>query len=148
MRPDDHAQALFDAVPSRAGDLVAADFPEEPGIYMFTEEDEVMYIGVAAQGIRERVFKHHLVGGRDGFLPIKKTGQTAGITRQIGGCNLIYHLTWEKVGKPLDMKRTDHQTAWHNAVARLRSMDLRWVVLLEVGAERAAKRLRKPRYGK
>ncbi len=145
---DDYVQALLDATPHKAGDLVADKFPEEPGVYMFTEGNEVMYIGSAAQGIRQRVFRHHLISGRADILPIRRYGPTAGATRQIGGCNLAYLLTWEQVGKPLDMDREDHKSAWLSAIARVRKMDLRWVVLPQLGVERAAKMRRKPRYGK
>ena len=31
---DDYVQALLDATPHKAGDLVADKFPEEPGVYM------------------------------------------------------------------------------------------------------------------
>ena len=148
MEIDDYAQALFDATPHRAGSLAETDFPKEPGIYMFTEDDQIMYIGMAAQGIRERVFRHQLVKGRKDFLPVRKAGEAAGRTRQAGGCNLIYHITWESVGKPLDMERADHRAAWRAAIARVRGMDIRWAVLLQMGAERAAKQRLKPKYGR
>ena len=52
-----YAQSLFESKPFRVSDLAETDFPAEPGIYMFTEDVNVpMYIGMAAQGIRERVY--------------------------------------------------------------------------------------------
>ena len=49
MTSEHRAQALFEAEPLRVSDLVETDFPPEPGIYMFTEGEDVMWIGAAAQ---------------------------------------------------------------------------------------------------
>ena len=147
-RIDAYVQDLWDAVPHKVSDLVKECFPEEPGVYMFTEGNEVMYIGSAAQGIRTRVFQHHLASGQACYLPILKRGPNAGTTRQEGGNNLVYHLTLDQVDKPLDMNRKDHKSAWLSAVARVRKMDLRWVVLPQLGVEKAAKKRFDQRYGK
>ena len=144
MTSEHHAQALFEAEPLRVSDLVETDFPPEPGIYMFTEGEAVMWIGAAAQGIRQRVFKHQLLGGRRFWLPIGANGKT----RQKMGCNLIHWIAKERIGERLDMSKTDHQIKWRGAVDRVFKMDLRWLILPAVGAERAAKQRRKPKYGR
>ena len=144
MTSDLYARILFEVKPRRVGDLKETDFPPEPGIYMFTEGEDVMWIGGAAQGIRQRVFKHQLLGGNRSWLPIGKNGKT----RQQMGCSLILWIARERIGESLDMSRADHRTGWHEAVERVFEMDLRWLILPAVGAERTAKRLRKPRYGR
>jgi len=146
MRPDgdDYARALFEAKPRRISGLAESDFPEEPGIYMFSEGEEVMWIGRAEQGIRQRVFKHQLLGGRRSWLPIGKNGKT----RQQMGCNLVLWIAKERIQERLDMAKPDHKVQWRSAVDRVFKMDIRWLILPAVGAERAAKQQRKPRYGR
>lgn len=144
MTSDHYAQQLFRTTPSKAGDLVEADFPTEPGIYMFTEGETVMWIGAAAQGIRQRVFKHQLLAGRRSWLPIGRNGRT----RQKMGCNLVYWIAKEEIKERLDMSNQNHRIQWRKAVGRVFEMDLRWLVLPAVGAERAAKQRRKPKYGR
>ena len=148
MTSEHFARILFATPPRRAGDLAEADFPMEPGIYMFTEDAGVMWIGSAAQGIRSRVFHHQLVRGRRSFLPIRKTGSGRGTTRQVMGCSLILHIARERIAEPLDMAEDDHRTIWREAVDRVFNMDLRWLILPQIGAERAAKRLHRPQYGR
>ncbi len=79
------------------------DYPEEPGIYAFTRNTssgkcQIVYIGSAAQGLRTRIYGHHLINGDRTALPLKKSGPDKGGTRQEGGCNLIYAITREKAG--------------------------------------------------
>lgn len=144
LSSDHYAQALFEVEPSRVSDLAESDFPEEPGIYMFSEGEEVMWIGGAAQGIRQRVFKHQLIRGNRSWLPIGKNGQT----RQQMGCNLVLWIATERIQGTLDMAKPDHKAQWCAAVDRVFKMDLRWLILPAVGAERAAKQRCKPRYGR
>lgn len=148
MASNHFAHTLFAVAPRRAGDLEEADFPTDPGIYMFTEGVDVMWIGTAAQGIRSRVFHHQLVRGRRSFLPIRKNGAGRGSTRQVMGCSLILHIARERITEPLDMAQDDHRTIWRKAVDRVFDMDVRWLILPQIGAERAAKRLRRPQYGR
>ena len=84
-----------------------------------------MWIGAAAQGIRQRVFKHQLIGGRRFWLPIGANGKT----RQKMGCNLIHWIAKERIGERLDMSKTDHQIKWRGAVDRVFEMDLRCLIL-------------------
>ena len=141
---DDYAQALFEAEPRRIGGLSESDFPKEPGIYMFSEGEDVMWIGRAEQGIRQRVFKHQLLDGRRSWLPIGANGKT----RQQMGCNLVLWIAKERIQGPLDMAKRDHRVQWRAAVDRVFRMDIRWLILPAVAAERAAKQRRKPRYGR
>lgn len=140
---DHYALALFEAEPHGVSDLVESDFPEEPGIYMFSEGEDVMWIGKAAQGIRQQVFKHQLLGGRRSWLP-----GANGTTRQQMGCGLILRIAKERIQEPLEMAKPDHKVQWRAAVDRVFKMDLRWLTLPAVGAARAAKQRRKPRYGR
>ena len=122
--------------------MTESDFPEAPGIYMFSEGKDVMWIGMAAQGIRQRVFKH--LGGRQSWRPIGANGKT----RQQMGCNLVLQIAKEKIRECLDMAKPTHKDQWDAAVDRVFKMDLRWLILPAVGAERAAKRRCKPKYGR
>ena len=153
--PDDAARRLCgeDARPVRT--LEKEHVPDVPGIYAFTRHDpdaqsgfEVVYIGEAAQGLRERIWAHHLIRGNRDWLPIAKNGPNKGKTRQAGGCNLIFALARTKAGdKTLDMRIPGHKRAWRAAVDEVLGLDVRWVTVPVLGAERAAKKLRKPTYG-
>lgn len=153
--PDDAARRLFgeDARPVRT--LEKEHVPDVPGIYAFTRPDpaaqsgfEVMYVGVATQGLRERIWAHHLMRGNQDWLPIAKYGPNKGNTRQEGGCNLIFALARAKAGdKTLDMNTPGHKKAWRAAVDEVFRLDVRWVIVPVLGAERAARRLRTPTYG-
>jgi len=64
------------------------------------------------------------------------------------GCNLVLWIAKERIQDRLDMAKPDHKVQWHAAVDRVFKMDLRCLNLPAVGAERAAKQRRKPRYGR